>query len=259
MTRGVNEFKLEAAVILANRVIINLRIFRCSLFMISGVDGKGCDRKAKYFDDESSGSAFIPECELSVYGCCPDSRTPAKGPSHQGCHGTLEEGVGGQVNDLEKAEQIVIRELASSEPHIFAHISTRSTSSFQHSANPSASMEPGAPSHHDAIKSLTDQNPAVSTSHPEHIASSTSFERLVRGNRHVVDCHDSVHGCCSDGKTPAAGPDNDGCPIEGDHYKTDTDSCEFTSYGCCPDGVTPALGPGDAHCPHLLRNAGQSL
>lgn len=214
--------------------------------MISGIDGKGCDREANYFNDESSGSGFIAECELSVYGCCPNSRTPAEGPSHQGCHGTsLEESVG-EVNDLEKTEQIVIRELASSEPRIVANISTRST------------PEPGVPSHRDAIKSITDYNPAIFTSHPEHIAS-TSFERRLRDNRHVVDCHNSVHGCCSDGKTSAAGPDEDGCPFEGDHYKANTDSCEFTTYGCCPDGVTAALGPGDAHCPHLLRNAGQSL
>ncbi|NWU13860.1 PPN protein, partial [Cephalopterus ornatus] len=60
------------------------------------------------------------------------------------------------------------------------------------------------------------------------------------------DCHQSPHGCCPDGHTPAAGPLGRGCPFS---------SCQQNSrYGCCPDGVSAAQGPDNMGCPQYYRD-----
>uniref|UniRef100_UPI0025403722 papilin n=1 Tax=Euleptes europaea TaxID=460621 RepID=UPI0025403722 len=59
------------------------------------------------------------------------------------------------------------------------------------------------------------------------------------------DCSQSLHGCCSDGRTPAAGPLRRGCP---------SDICQHSRYGCCPDGVSPALGPSKEGCPQYYSD-----
>ena len=47
-------------------------------------------------------------------------------------------------------------------------------------------------------------------------------------------------GCCSDGETPASGPDGEGC----DENKL----CENGPFGCCPDERTWAQGPKKQGC-----------
>ncbi|NWR97452.1 PPN protein, partial [Motacilla alba] len=54
------------------------------------------------------------------------------------------------------------------------------------------------------------------------------------------DCHQSPHGCCPDGHTPASGPLGRGCPFS---------TCHQNRYGCCPDGVSAAQGPNNIGCP----------
>ncbi|XP_055525400.1 papilin isoform X2 [Wyeomyia smithii] len=54
-------------------------------------------------------------------------------------------------------------------------------------------------------------------------------------------CTKSKFGCCSDGKTKAAGPFDEGCPVP--------ETCKETKHGCCPDGVSPAKGPKNKGCP----------
>uniref|UniRef100_A0A674GFP4 Papilin n=1 Tax=Taeniopygia guttata TaxID=59729 RepID=A0A674GFP4_TAEGU len=54
------------------------------------------------------------------------------------------------------------------------------------------------------------------------------------------DCHQSLHGCCPDGRTPASGPLGRGCPFS---------TCHQNRYGCCPDGVSAAQGPNNIGCP----------
>lgn len=46
-----------------------------------------------------------------------------------------------------------------------------------------------------------------------------------------------LYGCCSDKKTPASGPNQDGC------------GCDTTAHGCCPDMVAIAQGPNFHGCP----------
>ncbi|NXP46671.1 PPN protein, partial [Heliornis fulica] len=54
------------------------------------------------------------------------------------------------------------------------------------------------------------------------------------------DCHQSLHGCCPDGHTPAPGPLGRGCLFS---------TCHRNRYGCCPDGVSAAQGPNNLGCP----------
>uniref|UniRef100_A0A8C9NKN6 Papilin n=1 Tax=Serinus canaria TaxID=9135 RepID=A0A8C9NKN6_SERCA len=59
------------------------------------------------------------------------------------------------------------------------------------------------------------------------------------------DCHQSPHGCCPDGRTPASGPLGRGCPFS---------TCHQNRYGCCPDGVSAAQGPNNIGCPQYYRD-----
>ncbi|NXB42773.1 PPN protein, partial [Leucopsar rothschildi] len=59
------------------------------------------------------------------------------------------------------------------------------------------------------------------------------------------DCHQSPHGCCPDGHTPASGPQGRGCPFS---------TCHQNRYGCCPDGVSAAQGPNNIGCPQYYRD-----
>ncbi|NXP20107.1 PPN protein, partial [Scytalopus superciliaris] len=59
------------------------------------------------------------------------------------------------------------------------------------------------------------------------------------------DCHQSPHGCCPDGHTPASGPLGRGCPFS---------TCHQNRYGCCPDGVSAAQGPNNMGCPQYYHD-----
>ncbi|NWH63883.1 PPN protein, partial [Geococcyx californianus] len=60
-----------------------------------------------------------------------------------------------------------------------------------------------------------------------------------------LDCHQSPHGCCPDGHTPASGPLGRGCPFS---------TCHRNRYGCCPDGTSLAQGPNNMGCPQYYRD-----
>ncbi|XP_013147767.1 PREDICTED: papilin isoform X2 [Papilio polytes] len=62
-----------------------------------------------------------------------------------------------------------------------------------------------------------------------------------KARRKVAKCIKSKYGCCSDKRTPAKGPFEEGCQSP----KT----CKDTKHGCCPDGVSPAAGPRGKGCP----------
>ncbi|NXM39917.1 PPN protein, partial [Gymnorhina tibicen] len=59
------------------------------------------------------------------------------------------------------------------------------------------------------------------------------------------DCHQSPHGCCPDGHTPASRPLGRGCPFS---------TCHQNRYGCCPDGLSAAQGPNNMGCPQYYRD-----
>ena len=78
------------------------------------------------------------------------------------------------------------------------------------------------------------------------VAFITSFtaRRILCIHIQIYKCihtfQDTLFGCCTDGQTPAAGPDGEGCPI--------VFGCEATAFGCCSDGVTPANGFNGEGC-----------
>ncbi|XP_034968720.1 papilin isoform X1 [Zootoca vivipara] len=67
----------------------------------------------------------------------------------------------------------------------------------------------------------------------------------VASTTDVQDCNQSLHGCCSDGQTVAAGPFGQGCPF---------DTCHQSRYGCCPDGISPSQGPNKEGCPQYYSD-----
>ena len=55
-----------------------------------------------------------------------------------------------------------------------------------------------------------------------------------------VNAHSCRFGCCSDGETPASGPDGEGCE--------ENKLCDAGPFGCCPDKRTFAQGPHKQGC-----------
>ncbi|KGL86288.1 Papilin, partial [Charadrius vociferus] len=72
-----------------------------------------------------------------------------------------------------------------------------------------------------------------------------SFSRDAAAGTGSQDCHQSPHGCCPDGHTPASGPLGRGCPFS---------TCHRSRYGCCPDGISAAQGPNNMGCPQYYHD-----
>ncbi|XP_051477878.1 papilin [Apus apus] len=72
-----------------------------------------------------------------------------------------------------------------------------------------------------------------------------SFSQNPTAGTGFQDCHQSPHGCCPDGHTPASGPLGRGCSFS---------TCHRNRYGCCPDGVSAAQGPNNMGCPQYHRD-----
>ncbi|NXG62902.1 PPN protein, partial [Hemiprocne comata] len=71
------------------------------------------------------------------------------------------------------------------------------------------------------------------------------FSQDLTAGTGFQDCHQSTHGCCPDGHTPASGPLGRGCSFS---------TCHRNRYGCCPDGVSAAQGPNNMGCPQYHRD-----
>ncbi|NXO41200.1 PPN protein, partial [Locustella ochotensis] len=72
-----------------------------------------------------------------------------------------------------------------------------------------------------------------------------SFSQDPPAGTSSQDCHQSPHGCCPDGHTPASGPLGRGCSFS---------TCHQNRYGCCPDGVSAAQGPNNIGCPQYYHD-----
>ncbi|GFO35486.1 papilin [Plakobranchus ocellatus] len=72
--------------------------------------------------------------------------------------------------------------------------------------------------------------------------------RYQRAQAVVLDCSLSKFGCCPDQRSPATGPDNQGCAID----------CRTWRYGCCPDGVTAADADRE-NCEDMMEGSGAEI
>ncbi|OPJ83012.1 papilin isoform A [Patagioenas fasciata monilis] len=98
------------------------------------------------------------------------------------------------------------------------------------------------PSHDRGINLLPVHWESLSRSSGSHQLSSSQDRASGTSSQ---DCHQSPHGCCPDGHTPASGPLGRGCPFN---------ICHRNRYGCCPDGVSAARGPNNMGCPQYYRD-----
>ncbi|GAB1602605.1 papilin-like, partial, partial [Argonauta hians] len=71
-----------------------------------------------------------------------------------------------------------------------------------------------------------------------------SQRRVVTTPTRPQGCSGTAYGCCEDQRTPARGPNQEGCP--------ERRTCESSRYGCCPDGVTAARGENYAGCRQVV-------
>ncbi|XP_072145613.1 papilin-like [Dermacentor andersoni] len=172
-------------------------------------------------------------CTESLYGCCEDNVTFALGPDGEGCcvateFGCCHDNVTAATADgcicnitahgccpdnvtVALGPKYVCHYLRARQPHcrgLGIIIVNTWACSFSIIIN------------HSAVKHIT-------------IASVPSDALIFEG----CACELLVFGCCPDKKSPAEGPDFEGCVI-----------CTNTTFGCCPDDVTAALGPNFEGC-----------
>jgi hypothetical protein len=111
----------------------------------------------------------------------------------------------------------------------------------------------------------------IKTQNPQSCPRRCSATSALRANAapEVSVCKTTQYGCCSDGVTPAMGPDMIGCqnickrgtgevwcdttkecirPWETTCASLTLGSCSESQYGCCNDGKTSASGPNFAGC-----------
>ncbi|XP_048259425.1 papilin-like [Haliotis rufescens] len=209
-------------------------------------------------------------CERSAYGCCPDSKTKATGPNHQGCssgHGSFDPATCGQPEEKGDCSDY------SAQWHFSMVMGTCSQfwyggcggnanrfnnqsdceKSCVHVKGPGACRLPKAKGpckaskpryyfHHQSgeCKKFTyggcrgNANRYHSKADCERKCSDSTYIDSEDDDGPTKSlCRSSRYGCCPDGRTPATGANNAGCPA----------SCQSSQYGCCHDGVTNAQGP----------------
>ncbi|XP_013170735.1 PREDICTED: papilin isoform X4 [Papilio xuthus] len=169
----------------------------------------------------------VAKCIKSKYGCCPDKKTPAKGPFEEGCqspktcketkHGCCPDGVSPATGPRGQGCPMP----PCSETLFGCCLSDNVTAAEDNDQQGCPPPKPAcAESKYgccpdDKTESKGPRNEGC----PEE--EDTSEE---------TGCFASEFGCCADNSTAATGPDGKGCP------------CNITAFGCCPDGVSPAQG-----------------
>lgn len=116
--------------------------------------------------------------------------------------------------------------------------STESESTGGESTSAPTESATGEPSEAiDTVESSSENENETETTEPGQTSSASPPEETTTVN----NCG-SEHGCCGDGKTPAKGPDEEGC------------TCDASKFGCCPDRLTAARGPDNEGCPcHTMQ------
>ncbi|XP_045537794.1 papilin isoform X3 [Papilio machaon] len=167
----------------------------------------------------------VAKCIKSKYGCCPDKRTPAKGPFEEGCespktcketkHGCCPDGVSPATGPRGQGCPL----LACSETLFGCCLSDNVTAAED---NDQQGCPPAKPA---CAESKYGCCPDDKTESKGPRNEGCPEEEVTNEG-----CFGSEFGCCADNSTAATGPDGKGCP------------CNITAFGCCPDGVSPAQG-----------------
>lgn len=158
----------------------------------------------------------VPEtCKDTKFGCCPDGVSPAQGKKTKGCpeelclsslFGCCEDG----KTEAEGPE-------FSGCPIVTT--TTTTTKAPPATTTTAATKKPHAP----------EETGVVTQAAPSLAA------KVCESPDKCEPCNAEPFGCCRDGKTPAHGPNGEGC-------------CLQDSFGCCPDNITPARGPALEGC-----------
>ncbi|XP_037294252.1 papilin-like isoform X4 [Manduca sexta] len=198
-------------------------------------------------------------CSKTMFGCCPDRKTPAKGPYDEGCprpktcheskFGCCHDGLSPALGPFEEGCPTI-----SCTDTLFGCCLSDNTTAAE------GNDQEGCPPPPPACKStvfgccaddeteargpdkegcpeLTTSTELPSTTEseaqtePESTSSSeATTTNIFSSSIAYENCTTSEFGCCFDQETPATGPQGEGCP------------CNSTEFGCCPDGVSPARG-----------------
>lgn len=168
-------------------------------------------------------------CLKSEFGCCPDNKTAATGPFDEGCklQETCKDTKFGCCSDgVSPAEG----KKGKGCPEELCHSSL-------FGCCPDGKTEAEGQNKEGCPIVTTTTTTTTTTRRPKaaSLDSRISQPSKCEGKKDCEPCNDEPHGCCSDGKTPAHGPNREGC-------------CLQTEYGCCQDNITPARGPNLEGC-----------
>ncbi|XP_036342960.1 LOW QUALITY PROTEIN: papilin-like [Rhagoletis pomonella] len=190
------------------------------------------------------------DCRKATYGCCPDKKTPAKGPFDEGCpivktcaetkYGCCSDGVSpadGANNEGCPKSQCA-ETLFGCCPDNYTPAEGE-----DNEGCPETTTAPPTTT----VEEVTEGS-GETTETPESTISPESTEipeSTIEPEREVVkSCSFGEFGCCPDGTTEAKGKDFEGC----EPAAPDTRSCAQTPNGCCPDGRSAAAGPNYEGC-----------
>ncbi|XP_067680592.1 papilin-like isoform X6 [Haliotis asinina] len=215
------------------------------------------------------------ECERSTYGCCPDRKTKATGPNNQGCsssHGSFDPASCGLPEEKGECSEYTAQwyfSMAMGTCSQFwyggcggnanrfnnqsdcekscVHVKTPDSCRLPKAKGPCKARKPSYYFHHQSgeCKKFTyggcrgNSNRFHSKAECERKCSDSTYIDSEDDDGPTKSlCQSSRYGCCPDGRTPASGANNAGCPA----------SCQSSQYGCCDDGVTEAQGPNMYGC-----------
>ncbi|XP_017478128.1 PREDICTED: papilin isoform X5 [Rhagoletis zephyria] len=190
------------------------------------------------------------DCRKATYGCCPDKKTPAKGPFDEGCpivktcaetkYGCCSDGVSPAdgANNEGCPKSLCAETLFGCCPDNYTPAEGE-----DNEGCPETTTAPPTTT----VEEVTEGS-GETTETPESTISPESTEipeSTIEPEREVVkSCSFGEFGCCPDGTTEAKGKDFAGC----EPAAPDTRSCAQTPNGCCPDGRSAAAGPNYEGC-----------
>ncbi|XP_055847561.1 papilin isoform X3 [Episyrphus balteatus] len=190
----------------------------------------GCcpDKKTNAKGPFGLGCPVIKTCSDSEFGCCLDGLSPAQGKAYEGCPSSLctETLFGCCLDKFTPAEGEDYE--GCPEPTTVAPTTILSTEESDETTIVTSITE-----------SSSEESISTDSTSPQYYTESTdTTESTIIPDTNVEkDCSNSLYGCCNDGKTPARGPNKEGCAL-----------CLQEPYGCCSDGLTPAHGQNGEGC-----------